>query len=228
MRRTCTKCGKEKDLTKFGKNRRQTGGRRTECKACFVTRTTLWARKAQKMVGNIIDKRCSTCHHTKPITEFNAHAISKDGYSSACRTCEAKRCKQWRDKNPERCRYWARKACSREKTLYKNSATFRAKRQAYNHQYTIKNRRRIRDQKLRKQYGISLRLFYQTFSKQHRRCAICNTTTPKGHGKWHTDHNHTTGKFRGILCHHCNMLLGNAKDDVRILAKAMKYLLATT
>jgi hypothetical protein len=38
------------------------------------------------------------------------------------------------------------------------------------------------------------------------------------------DHNHETGKFRGILCLKCNSLLGMAGDSARVLAKAIGYL----
>jgi len=51
-------------------------------------------------------------------------------------------------------------------------------------------------------------------------CAICLQTS----GKWHLDHNHKTGKIRGILCHHCNTGLGNLKDDVAVLKRAIAYL----
>ena len=53
-----------------------------------------------------------------------------------------------------------------------------------------------------------------------RRCAICGTTK----GRFHTDHNHKTGKVRGRLCLNCNNGLGRFKDDARLLQKALRYL----
>ena len=38
------------------------------------------------------------------------------------------------------------------------------------------------------------------------------------------DHNHQTGKFRGMLCNHCNRGLGNFKDNINTLEAAIKYL----
>ena len=38
------------------------------------------------------------------------------------------------------------------------------------------------------------------------------------------DHNHTTGKFRGMLCNHCNRGLGHFLDDISTLEKAILYL----
>lgn len=39
------------------------------------------------------------------------------------------------------------------------------------------------------------------------------------------DHDHVTGRFRGWLCHHCNIALGMAEDDVTILWRMIKYLM---
>lgn len=51
-------------------------------------------------------------------------------------------------------------------------------------------------------------------------CAICqdNMLNPV------RDHNHITGLARRLLCHQCNLLLGNAKDNMKILEAAIKYL----
>lgn len=54
-------------------------------------------------------------------------------------------------------------------------------------------------------------------------CAIClKTSTTKR--RWHIDHDHGTGRIRGILCHHCNLLLGQAKDSIQTLQRAVEYL----
>lgn len=40
----------------------------------------------------------------------------------------------------------------------------------------------------------------------------------------HVDHNHTTKKFRGLLCFACNVALGNLKDDPQRVLKLYQYL----
>lgn len=40
----------------------------------------------------------------------------------------------------------------------------------------------------------------------------------------HVDHCHTTNDIRGLLCRHCNLLLGHAKDRVVVLQAAIRYL----
>ena len=38
------------------------------------------------------------------------------------------------------------------------------------------------------------------------------------------DHNHLTGKIRGILCNTCNLTIGRVKEEIRILENMITYL----
>lgn len=60
--------------------------------------------------------------------------------------------------------------------------------------------------------------------EQDYKCAICNTSEVGRRTRWLVDHDHTTGRVRGLLCHNCNVLLGHARDDISILSKAIEYL----
>ena len=73
-------------------------------------------------------------------------------------------------------------------------------------------------------YGLSEDDFEAMLSQQGSRCAICRTATPGGKGSWHVDHDHKSNAIRGLLCHSCNLLLGHAKDDSRLLTAAIEYL----
>lgn len=54
-------------------------------------------------------------------------------------------------------------------------------------------------------------------------CELCGRP-PDGRGRLHFDHDHETGRFRGWLCHSCNVILGNARDDAALLMKLAAYL----
>ena len=74
-----------------------------------------------------------------------------------------------------------------------------------------------------RKYGLTLRKFFRMISDQCGRCKICGKKLDMGRHT-HIDHCHTTGKVRGILCRGCNLGLGNLKDSVDILEKAIQYL----
>lgn len=59
---------------------------------------------------------------------------------------------------------------------------------------------------------------------QYERCAICGVPEKELTRKLHTDHNHETGKIRGLLCANCNHGIGNFKDNIRLLFLAVEYL----
>ncbi len=76
----------------------------------------------------------------------------------------------------------------------------------------------------------NLKKFAPPIQKNHV-CPICNRNegdirkkSPNKKGIWCADHDHQTNKFRGWLCHKCNLGLGNLNDDVLRLQRAINYL----
>jgi hypothetical protein len=73
-------------------------------------------------------------------------------------------------------------------------------------------------------YGLTQEEWDALFDGQGRRCATCRTSKLKGKAKWHTDHCHTSGVVRGILCGPCNKALGLLDDNTSTLSNAISYL----
>ncbi len=72
-------------------------------------------------------------------------------------------------------------------------------------------------------YGITEADWLQLLNKQGNLCAICGG---KQEGRvLCIDHDHLTGKVRGLLCGNCNVGLGNFRDSPKILESAIAYLL---
>lgn len=71
-------------------------------------------------------------------------------------------------------------------------------------------------------YGISLEEYDGLFKKQNGQCAVCGKVSSK---HLYVDHDHITGKVRGLLCRDCNLALGFVHDDPKIILKLHDYLL---
>lgn len=83
--------------------------------------------------------------------------------------------------------------------------------------------------KLKAKYGLSPEDYQNMLNKQNGVCAIClspeTTMSNAGYIKnLSVDHCHTTGRVRGLLCHHCNTGVGKFRDSVELLESAIKYL----
>jgi len=114
-------------------------------------------------------------------------------------------------------------------------------RKEYNKEYHIKNKEhisvkkktwflnnkdRVRENKLKTKYNLTLDQYNKMLSDQNNCCKVCNIKfnintkqlTP------HVDHCHTTDKIRGLLCMKCNTSLGYLKEDTKIMQKLIEYI----
>lgn len=89
---------------------------------------------------------------------------------------------------------------------------------------------RKRASDLKHKYGITLADYAAMLAAQGGGCAICGRHDPGGRPRTDgtitmaVDHDHITGKLRGLLCRRCNVILGKSEDDVALLSKAIAYL----
>ncbi len=91
---------------------------------------------------------------------------------------------------------------------------------AYRDRYKAKHPG-IHSQHQRKhRYGLTDSDYVALLLAHDNKCAVCGQE-PK---RPHVDHDHVTGKVRGILCSRCNQGLGMFDDDPQRLIAAIDYL----
>lgn len=75
-------------------------------------------------------------------------------------------------------------------------------------------------------YGITLTDYNNMLVSQNNKCLLCMIefdSIPGRLSKPVIDHNHTTGKVRGLLCHPCNVALGLVKENRETLQRMIEY-----
>ena len=94
--------------------------------------------------------------------------------------------------------------------------------------WKIDNREKVTknnfEYKLKTLYKITPEQLEVMYKEQDNCCKICNTHKDELKQKLYIDHCHKTLEVRGLLCHHCNSMLGFCKDDTELLDKAKQYL----
>lgn len=146
--------------------------------------------------------QCTICKKNKRESSFSPDRRNKkrNGRQAACKKCKNKSAKLFRKIFPE---------------IVKKQRQERILRNPQSH--------------LLKKVGITLEQKLERFSEQGKVCAACGATehgTPRSnweHG-WCADHDHETGKFRGVLCWRCNTTLGWCKDSIPRLLGLAEYL----
>ena len=168
--KVCSKCGVEKPLDGYVRDRNKRDGRRSECKEC-CRKTRGSVRRNRKRDPTSTTLECLRCHQVKSRAEFSTNLLPNGTryYFSICRVCN---CAQQRDQ------------------------TYRLKTGEYGAM-------------LLEQGGV---------------CKLCSKTPEQNKEALAVDHDHKTGRIRGLLCRSCNYGLGRFCDDTNILTRAILYL----
>jgi len=65
-------------------------------------------------------------------------------------------------------------------------------------------------------YAMTFLQYATLWVLQEGRCALCRST-----GKLHVDHDHDTGRVRGLLCQNCNFRAGSNDADCAAFGRLM-------
>ena len=112
--------------------------------------------------------------------------------------------------------YWCKSCCS----IYnRTDARIKTRQESFKKRDPVVKRRHH----LKTMYNMTLEQYDELFDEQNGCCAICGL--PESNHRLCVDHDHKTGKIRGLLCHNCNKGLGHFFDSVENLEVAKSYLL---
>jgi hypothetical protein len=139
-------------------------------------------------------KTCTMCHKIKLVSQFYRNRCKKDGLNYECKECFSK--------------YSQSKHYKRNQRKWKQSK----------HGKIVEFASYIKCR-----YGITLAEYNILLESQGGVCKICRRKSPQGK-RLSVDHDHNTGRVRGLLCNPCNLVLGNANESVLTLQAAILYL----
>lgn len=145
------------------------------------------------------EKICARCKLPKPLDQFYDTQKGKGYWCKKCNLDAAKELYKKRcEEDPE---FSKRRYLKYQKNLSKDT---------------------LKVNRIRYIYGLTEAQCERIIERQGGVCPVCKL--PVTEGKRVVDHNHETGKVRGILHHKCNMGIGFFGDSVKRLRAAMEYL----
>lgn len=186
-------------------------------------------------------KQCTKCGRWKGVSEFYKCERNGDKSQDWCKKCQKER--QENDRKPKK-EYDAKRYLGDREGIIervsgygkteKGAAVQRKSKAKYKKSDNGKEADRryektagcIEHKKKRhlvRAYNITTKDFYQMLEVQGNKCLICKTDKPGKRG-FQVDHDHKTGKIRGLLCFRCNVGLGFFVDSVAALKSAIQYL----
>lgn len=185
--------------------------------------------------------KCNKCGKSflRNSDNFHKSEKSKDGLYWVCKECSNKKRKElygsdtakekkktanakWRRDNQDHIKKYRKEYREKNKDSISEKAHKRYLQDKDNKPKPPKDTSFKRH--LKRFYGMEPETYFDMLNKQNGVCAICGKEDDGSGKRLHVDHNHVTGKIRGLLCRSCNAGLGHFKDNQHLLDGAIKYL----
>lgn len=222
--KTCTRCGIAKPHTEFAHDSHDARRLKSQCRECIraYARDRYQARYKGKFDTGELTLDCQNCGLS--FTYGKTNGRRRFYCSEKCRMAVAEKRRVLRATNRAR-----QCDCGSDvDTTVGRAVCERCRRDHRNRE----NQRQYNRRRRFGLYGMTEAQFDELLALQRGKCAVCSESDPGSRG-WFIDHDHaccpgigSCGEcVRGILCHACNILLGNAKDSIELLQSAQKYLL---
>ena len=173
----------------------------------------------------VTEKECFRCKQVKPAAYFNIRSRNSTGLDAYCKSCKLEMDKS-RNYQPMYSNMKMCTTCKQEKPateFYINKRSC----DGLENRCTVCSKKRSRKHSIARNYGVSLEDYDSLLKKQEGKCAICCCDHNIGNGGYphfSIDHDHITGKIRGLLCNSCNFAIGLFKDNIDVLMRAVNYL----
>src|SRR6266851_5208740 len=143
---------------------------------------------------SLLRRRCRRCQKVHECAE----------HRRICKVCDAKRVALWAKNNKEK--------------INSRQAIWRAKNPLKHLEYRLRG----------SEYRFSEKEIERILTwKTGTRCRVCGKRMKKIGKGWNDgciDHNHKTGKFRGIICSRCNWVLGILEESIKLINALKRYL----
>lgn len=204
--KVCNRCRIEKPLESFSINRASKCGKHATCKDC---QKSLYQKRSMSRV--VSEKFCPDCKETKHAKDFPRQSVSPDGLRSNCKKCRNKI-----RKNPSLYRDELNMSCRKCHRVLPDNAYFKNKHSKLGRERTCIECKRA------SRFQVTRDAIHNIRVNQCGRCPCCSIVLP--FHKECIDHNHSTGRVRGILCGKCNAALGLANDNIETLRGMIAYL----
>ncbi len=164
-----------------------------------------------------VGKKCSKCGAPGP---FWKHKNKPDGLCNYCVPCMKQMNQKWRASNQDKAKLATRK--------WKEANAERVLQNKLH--WASMNPDRVKASRMKsrlKKYGLDVGHWQLLFDQQRGQCALCRLpmeAAGRGAGSAAVDHDHATGKVRGLLHNSCNQAIGLMREDPKLLRLAAKYL----
>jgi hypothetical protein len=148
------------------------------------------------------NRTCKICKEYKDISNFQP-----SGYQ--CNSCRAEKQRAYWASLPIEIRRKRQMGLEAQKRYRENNLE--------------KTKKIAREGHIRRKFGLTVEEYNAISFSQNEVCAICQQKCDTGYNLA-VDHNHKTGKIRGLLCKNCNTSIGLLKEDIKVLENAIIYL----
>jgi hypothetical protein len=250
----CKRCGIEKPLGEFNKQKDKRDGLKSYCKICNGNVLKLF-RANNRSRGSVVvpdSKKCPGCKTEKFSHEFYRNSANKDGLNWQCKNCESICMRKSNYGVTEEWRQVTLRAQGGFCAICKEAPGCGDSSLSVDHDHQTGAPRgllcgncnrgigHLRDSidllGKAEEYlsGQTLGILYnkklakaekdRIITNQGHVCKVCSAYLPVE--KARLDHCHLTGLVRGCLCHGCNCGLGLLKDSPAIMRSAIEYLVS--